>query len=558
MSIVTVKDKVVELGGTNFWWHNDTATPSADAIGTLDGAWAGTVSSVAGPSQGPSALESSVLVSSGSNVRILDTAVLPLELQTMGAATAGFAVGCWISTLVTGGYYSIWVCDNVFLELRQQVGSTTHIPFSFGVNDLGKFSVGRAWNGSGGCEIKVASSLPSINDDAWHFVAAIRAGSELTLVVDDQSETVTISDLDTSCGVVASNFSIASRTTDSGVFDNYTPGRYAGVFVIPNAITVTEVDKIRQLGLQAELSGSSIEIPGVVTLDGSPVQADLYLVDLAQLTPIQSSAVDGTYQFLDPGDHSVIPNSQQIYMLCDYGTGVRPLAHGPIVPMVYVATVDEYWNNVSLLLPFDGSIEDVSDNALSITVNGEATVSATESKWGGSSMYFDGVDDRLSISNNSLFDFGTGDFTVELWVMPTSLSSDARIVSKSPYRSYSGWMLRLDAGGSFEWRNSDGSSTESDSWFEQISSVSLSSDTWYHLAVARSSGQQSMFVDGVLTALADNTDNIVSSTDFTIGAANTDDAYFKGYLDDLRITKGIARYTADFNPPTRAFPTSGA
>lgn len=69
---------------------------------------------------------------------------------------------------------------------------------------------------------------------------------------------------------------------------------------------------------------------GQVLLDGAPHEADLYLLNLAALTPITRSASDGSFTIDDPGDRSVIPVGDQLVLLCDLGTGARPLAHGPL------------------------------------------------------------------------------------------------------------------------------------------------------------------------------------------------------------------------------------
>jgi hypothetical protein len=89
-----------------------------------------------------------------------------------------------------------------------------------------------------------------------------------------------------------------------------------------------------------------------------------------------------------------------------------------------------------------------------------------------------------------------------------------------------------------------------------ITGGSLSSSTWYHIAIARSSGSTKMFVNGtqVGSTYSDTQDytasNIVIGADsYTLGADP-----FNGFIDDLRITKGVARYTSNFTPPTAAFP----
>jgi hypothetical protein len=75
---------------------------------------------------------------------------------------------------------------------------------------------------------------------------------------------------------------------------------------------------------------------------------------------------------------------------------------------------------------------------------------------------------------------------------------------------------------------------------------------WYHLAYSRSSGTGRLFINGILVASASDSTNY-TSTSFTVGGISTQ--YFNGYIQDLRVTRGVARYTATFTPPTAAFLT---
>lgn len=76
------------------------------------------------------------------------------------------------------------------------------------------------------------------------------------------------------------------------------------------------------------------DINGTVFLDGSATQADLYLIDLAAISPVaQSDAGDGSYNIHDPGDGSVIPASSELFVVCRDQAGTRPLVHGPITPL---------------------------------------------------------------------------------------------------------------------------------------------------------------------------------------------------------------------------------
>jgi len=87
----------------------------------------------------------------------------------------------------------------------------------------------------------------------------------------------------------------------------------------------------------------------------------------------------------------------------------------------------------------------------------------------------------------------------------------------------------------------------------QISDIALPSlNTWTHLAVTRSGTNLKAFVNGVIsgTPITNSTQNY--DTIKYIGR-NPAGEYFNGYIDDLRITKGVARYTANFTPPTTSY-----
>ena len=91
------------------------------------------------------------------------------------------------------------------------------------------------------------------------------------------------------------------------------------------------------------------------------------------------------------------------------------------------------------------------------------------------------------------------------------------------------------------------------------SSIVVSTGTWTHVAWVRSSGTLVIYVNGVSGGSVANSTNI-SDTGLTIGTPNdwrdTSASYhYNGYIDDLRVTKGYARYTTTFTPPTSAFPT---
>ena len=90
--------------------------------------------------------------------------------------------------------------------------------------------------------------------------------------------------------------------------------------------------------------------------------------------------------------------------------------------------------------------------------------------------------------------------------------------------------------------------------YNYSSSSSVPIDTWTHLAASRGGGTVRLFIDGVVVSSGVLPVNL-SDAATLIGYRNASyNGYLNGYIDDLRITKGVARYTANFTPPTAAFP----
>ena len=187
-----------------------------------------------------------------------------------------------------------------------------------------------------------------------------------------------------------------------------------------------------------------------------------------------------------------------------------------------------------------------------LTKTGNATSSNTQRKFNTSSaMYFDGTGDYLSTGYNDLLALGTGDFTVECWV------------NKSDTNHRGIWQIGSASGGldvnfattlGFVWRNSPSE------WqiyaggtnVDGSSSFALSTNTWYHAAVVRSSGTTKLYINGTEEISTSDTQNY-TGTYMAIGGAYTTSYLHNGYIQDVRVTKGLARYTANFTPPTSEF-----
>ena len=229
--------------------------------------------------------------------------------------------------------------------------------------------------------------------------------------------------------------------------------------------------------------------------------------------------------------------------------------------------VDPQFGSVSLLLHGDGTngsttITDSSRSLKTATRVGDVQISTAQSKFGGSSIAFDKVGDRITYSNSD-FAFGTGDFTVEAWIYSRDVSSatargwfQTSTVTGGLQRSYANGLSILQGV-----KGSGGSANgglciaiDGSNFFGSTGSTAvLFANQWQHIAVTRSGATCRAFVDGTEVGSGTNSSNLTGSN-LCVGGYYSTLFLYDGYIDDLRITKGVARYTANFTPPTAPFP----
>lgn len=214
-------------------------------------------------------------------------------------------------------------------------------------------------------------------------------------------------------------------------------------------------------------------------------------------------------------------------------------------------------STVLLLDSTSAAIIDASGRNNMLTI-GDTKISTAVEKYGVGSIYFDGTGDYLSIPQNTLAgDFGTGDFTVEFWMNATAAGTYVAVVGT---QSIAG---NTTAG---MWRITNRSASANGIYFNYttgsaftdltFSTTNYNDGAWHHVAACRASGTLRMFVDGVAVGTATTvSQSLTSGQKIYVGYNVHDSQYYTGYIDDLRITKGFARYTANFTPPT-AIPVS--
>lgn len=224
------------------------------------------------------------------------------------------------------------------------------------------------------------------------------------------------------------------------------------------------------------------------------------------------------------------------------------------------APVDPSWSSVSTLLHCDGSnggaITDQKGKTW--TGNSGAAIDTGDQKFGTASLLFDGTDDYVTTPDHADFNFGSGDWTVEFFFKEASQGSTRQIIG---HHSTTG---EIDS--SFILYSDTGVLTLSAyvgySTYTIVGSSSHSTGTWYHVAAVRDGGTLRLFRNGASLGTISISGSLNDAAQpVTIGSVMSGGApafslYLHGRVDEVRVTKGVARYTSAFTAPTAAFPDS--
>jgi hypothetical protein len=171
-------------------------------------------------------------------------------------------------------------------------------------------------------------------------------------------------------------------------------------------------------------------------------------------------------------------------------------------------------------------------------------------KYGSSSIFFGGGSalDALFVPTNRALAFESGDFTVEFWVNFTSIANRQDLVWWVPNDdTLRAGILWRQSGDALAYYDASVGGAINAAWLP-------TAGTWYHIALSRSGSTTRLFIDGTSVGTYGTVRPYAASYRLFIGKDSASDSYpFTGYMDDFRITKGVARYTANFSPPTAAF-----
>jgi hypothetical protein len=210
---------------------------------------------------------------------------------------------------------------------------------------------------------------------------------------------------------------------------------------------------------------------------------------------------------------------------------------------------------VVLLIGAETGILDESQYARTLTTVGNAARTTAQAKYGTASLTFDGAGDGVTAPASTDFDFGAGDFTVEGWFsLVTKTDSQAFMGKWGSGNAASNWFFFLISG-KLTFRSIVGASV-----FDVAGTWVPTLGTWYHLAADRSGTTARVYVNGAVVATdAAYTYNINPnvqplSLGFINPAGSVPTFDYNGQMDEIRVTKGLARYAGAFTPPSGPFP----
>jgi concanavalin A-like lectin/glucanase superfamily protein len=207
------------------------------------------------------------------------------------------------------------------------------------------------------------------------------------------------------------------------------------------------------------------------------------------------------------------------------------------------------------LLHLDGNFNDVAKPSRVWTIGGSSGAFSGTAKFGSNSFSCGAQTAWFDTPDSTDFTLGAGDFTVDCWINPGGAGAPLRGIFGQNDASNSAASLSIEAAilsSNVIRFNAQGSST-----FSAIGATAVTTGVWHHIAFVRSGGSLLYFLDGVLDGSGSISGSVQdSSNKFAVGREgelSTVNTGFNGLIDEFRLSVGIARWTANFTPPTAPY-----
>ncbi len=321
-----------------------------------------------------------------------------------------------------------------------------------------------------------------------------------------------------------------------------------------NGIELTVFDSANypELNDDAQINNTKLHTIGSANDGGSQVYyfngylANIHFIDGQALTPSSFTETDATTGQLIPKTYTGTYGLVSVAA----ATGALPILNTTDTYGLVTGTgtrTDTNSASLVLALPLSGNANDVSNsiNSASTTKTTSpsgAAASSAQSIFYGGSFLFNGSGDYIAVTDNADFAFGTGNSTVEMWVYPNTLvSNDVLYDSRqSTGGTGTGFSIVVNSSGVVQTYTALG--------YRCISTSTLSVGKWSHIAVVRSSGTDTLFIDGIAQAGTSTLGGNYTDQKCRIGSDVNGAEAWGGYIADFRLYKGAAKYTSNFSP----------
>lgn len=207
--------------------------------------------------------------------------------------------------------------------------------------------------------------------------------------------------------------------------------------------------------------------------------------------------------------------------------------------------IQKYDSFTKLMLHCEDENDD-SNSAHTVNFNGDARIDSSQSKFGSSSCYFDGSGDFLTIPFNSDFALGGQDFTIDFWMRPESSLTigDFFLIKGTNPMDFIAYSYPGQNSANFYINNGQYIGSQYNNAYPSV-------NTWNHFAFVRDGSNWRVFIDGVQTNFGSSSSSVITSTSNIIYITST--RYYRGHIDEYRVTVGTARWTSAFTPPTQPY-----
>jgi hypothetical protein len=377
---------------------------------------------------------------------------------------------------------------------------------------------------------------------------------------------------------------LGTTTTDTDIGSGPVDLNYAGPLRIGNTLTgpgggtqcYREFDEFRLVNGQGMYGGSSFSVETSAYLDASNVgnkyvsacDSEAKITDTSGWTDINSGSVSealnlqDAYYWLTFDPAANFGTNTEVKIFNQTGSAWRTIAKNNGSAWEYN---DAVYDTTKVLLHGDGTdgsttFTDSGPSGYAFTAYGNAQIDTAQSKFGGSSMLFDGTGDYVrSDSASDDFSIGTSDFTLDYWVKFTGVTGSPALVSVGDSLG-DGWYIHCDGTGITQFTLYYSKPGHTSIYFPTIrpGTIAITTGQWYHHAWVKTGQTYRFFEDGVLRdtsgILGEVDCGIHSSSKFTLGTrplATPSGNYFDGWLDEVRFSKS-ALWTSSFTPPTNA------